>query len=77
MRQLAAPPRFRLIRPLLGAAAALALVFGGAAAFSYQADPPYDPGQRQWTICMPVVVQPLPPATGQTKPCAGAGARPR
>ncbi|AFT98974.1 anti-sigma-D factor RsdA [Nocardia brasiliensis] len=31
--------RLRLVRPLLGAAAALALVFGGMTAFSYNAEP--------------------------------------
>ncbi|MGX1806424.1 anti-sigma-D factor RsdA [Nocardia sp. NPDC055321] len=38
--------RLRLVRPLLGAAAALALVFGGLTAFSYSAEP----GDPLWRV---------------------------
>lgn len=38
--------RLRLVRPLLGAAAALALVFGGMTAFSYNAEP----GDPLWRV---------------------------
>ncbi|MFC3964634.1 anti-sigma-D factor RsdA [Nocardia jiangsuensis] len=38
--------RLRLVRPLMGAAAALALVFGGMTAFSYNAEP----GDPLWRV---------------------------
>ncbi|MFC8047325.1 anti-sigma-D factor RsdA [Nocardia sp. NPDC057353] len=38
--------RLRLVRPLMGAAAALALVFGGMTAFSYSAEP----GDPLWRV---------------------------
>lgn len=74
-RELARQSRLPLVRPILGAAAALALVFGGIVAFSFEAAPGRDPGQREWTICKPVVIRPLPPSTETIIPCAGADAR--
>lgn len=47
-----------LVRPLLGAAAALALIVGGLLAFSYTTDP----AEPQWRIQMPVVTKPWPAA---------------
>ncbi|PXX66494.1 anti-sigma-D factor RsdA-like protein [Nocardia tenerifensis] len=40
------PRRLRLVRPLLGAAAALALIFGGVTAFSYGSEP----GDPLWKV---------------------------
>ncbi|MBF6541676.1 hypothetical protein [Nocardia brasiliensis] len=64
VRELAEPSRIRFVRPILGVAAVLGLVAGGVTALSFDPAPRRDPGQRQWTICMPVVMQPPPTAAG-------------
>ncbi|WP_206055424.1 hypothetical protein [Nocardia sp. CS682] len=49
--------RLRLVRPLLGTAAALALVVGGATAFTYHAEPGPAP---QWSVNNTPYTVPLP-----------------